>query len=332
MSSLTYRSNTGSPAGGCIEADRRASNGSRSAAAIEARGLTKRFGDVLAAENVTFTVQRGSVVAFLGPNGAGKTTTLRMLLGLITPSAGSATINGLPYQQLPSPQSAVGAVLDSAAAHPGRTARDHLRVHALAGGAPDPRIAEVLDLVELSEAAGRRVGGFSLGMRQRLGLATALLCDPEILILDEPGNGLDPEGLQWLRRFLKERASAGRTVLISSHILAEVAQTADSALILSHGRLVADAPLAELTRNAGHTIHVTTPRTADLAGALAPLGATVTPVADDRVEVTGISSEQLGTVAAQAQIPIFETTTQTPDLEQVFLRLTASDTGSEMNG
>ena len=138
MSSLTYRSNTGSPAGGCIEADRRASNGSRSAAAIEARGLTKRFGDVLAAENVTFTVQRGSVVAFLGPNGAGKTTTLRMLLGLITPSAGSATINGLPYQQLPSPQSAVGAVLDSAAAHPGRTARDHLRVHALAGGAPPP--------------------------------------------------------------------------------------------------------------------------------------------------------------------------------------------------
>jgi ABC-2 type transport system ATP-binding protein len=331
MSSLISRSNAGSPARARIEADRQASDSSRSAAAIEARGLTKRFGDVLAVENVTFTVQRGGVVGFLGPNGAGKTTTLRMLLGLITPSAGSATINGLPYQQLPSPQRAVGAVLDSAAAHPGRTARDHLRVHALAAGAPPSGVAEVLDLVELTEAAGRRVGGFSLGMRQRLGLATALLRDPEILILDEPGNGLDPEGLQWLRRFLKERASTGRTVLISSHILAEVAQTADSALILNHGRLVADAPLAELTAKASHTIQVRTPRTADLAGALTPLGATVTTLADDRVQVTGVSSEQLGTVAAQAQIPIFETSTQTPDLEQVFLRLTAAHTGLETN-
>ncbi|MGH2871021.1 MAG: ABC transporter ATP-binding protein [Solirubrobacteraceae bacterium] len=319
------------PASARAAAGQHPSNGSRSAAAIEARGLTKRFGDVLAVENVTFTVKRGSVVGFLGPNGAGKTTTLRMLLGLISPSAGSATINGRPYRQLPAPQRAVGAVLDSSSAHPGRTARNHLCVHALATGAPPSRVAEVLDLVELTEAAGRRVGGFSLGMRQRLGLATALLCDPEILILDEPGNGLDPEGLHWLRRFLRDRASAGRTVLISSHILAEVAQTADSALILNHGRLIADAPLAELTARAGHAIGVRTPRPGDLDAALTRLGAVVTILGDDRMQVTGISSEQLGTVAAQAQIPIFETTTQTPDLEQVFLRLTAPDAGSEVN-
>jgi ABC-2 type transport system ATP-binding protein len=219
----------------------------RSPAAIEARGLTKRFGELVAVDDVSFAIERGGIVGFLGPNGAGKTSTLRMLLGLITPSAGSATINGSPYRQLPSPPRVVGAVLDSGAAHPGRTALNHLRVHALATGAPASRVAAVLGLVELAEAADRRVGGFSLGMRQRLALATALLTDPEILVLDEPANGLDPEGVRWLRGLLRGLASEGRTVLVSSHGLAEVAQTADSVLIMDHGRLLAHASLAELT-------------------------------------------------------------------------------------
>jgi ABC-2 type transport system ATP-binding protein len=214
---------------------------------IEVSGLTKRFGPVLAVDQLSFTVERGSVVGFLGPNGAGKTTTLRMLLGLVRPDAGTATINGRVYQDLPEPLHQVGAVLEASSFHPGRTARNHLRVQALAGQADPSRIDDVLDLVGLSGAAGRRVGKFSLGMRQRLGLATALLTDPELLILDEPANGLDPEGVRWLRDLLHELAGEGTTVLVSSHILAEVAQTVDSVVILDHGRLVAQSTLTELT-------------------------------------------------------------------------------------
>jgi ABC-2 type transport system ATP-binding protein len=214
---------------------------------IEVRGLTKRFGPVLAVDQLSFTVERGSVVGFLGPNGAGKTTTLRMLLGLVRPDAGTATINGRVYQDLPEPLHQVGAVLEASSFHPGRTARNHLRVQALVGQADPSRIDDVLDLVGLSGAAGRRVGKFSLGMRQRLGLATALLTDPELLILDEPANGLDPEGVRWLRDLLHELAGEGTTVLVSSHILAEVAQTVDSVVILDHGRLVAQSTLTELT-------------------------------------------------------------------------------------
>jgi ABC-2 type transport system ATP-binding protein len=297
--------------------------GSRASAVIEARGLTKRFGELVAVDEVSFAIERGSIVGCLGPNGAGKTTTLRMLLGLIAPSEGTATINGRPYRQLPSPPQAVGAALDSTAAHPGRSARNHLRVQALATGAPASRVAEVLGLVELTEAADRRVGGFSLGMRQRLALATALLRDPGILILDEPANGLDPEGVRWLRDLLHDLASDGRTVLVSSHILAEVAQTAHSVLIMDHGRLITHAPLAELIAQATRSIQVRTPRADDLAAALTLVGATVRGLTGDRLEITGASNEQIGTIAAQAQIPIFETTTQTPDLEEVFLRLTA---------
>jgi ABC-2 type transport system ATP-binding protein len=220
-------------------------------ATIELDGLTKRFGELIAVDHVSFSVDQGTVTGFLGPNGAGKTTTLRMLLGLVSPSAGTAIINGYPYRELIEPRHVVGAMLESSGAYPGRTARDHLRIEALAGGAPRSRVDEVLNLAGLTAAADRRAGQFSLGMRQRLGLATALLCDPEILILDEPANGLDPEGVHWLRRLLRNLAAEGRTVLVSSHILAEVAQTVDSVVILDHGRLVTQAPLAELTAAGG---------------------------------------------------------------------------------
>jgi ABC-2 type transport system ATP-binding protein len=219
---------------------------------IEVRGLTKRFGPVLAVDQLSFAVERGAVTGFLGSNGAGKTTTLRMLLGLIRPDAGTATISGQAYRDLREPLHQVGAVLEASSFHPGRTARNHLRVQALAGQADPTRIDDVLDLVELGGAAGRRIGGFSLGMRQRLGLATALLTDPDLLILDEPANGLDPEGVRWLRDLLRGLAAEGSTVLVSSHILAEVAQTVDSVVILDHGRLVIQAPLAEVT--AGGTL------------------------------------------------------------------------------
>jgi ABC-2 type transport system ATP-binding protein len=214
---------------------------------IEAQALTKHFGGLTAVDGLSFTVDRGTITGFLGPNGAGKTTTLRMLLGLVTPSAGSTLINGRSYRDLPEPLHTVGAVLESSGAHPGRTARNHLRIHAMIGNAPPRRLPQVLEMTGLTEAADRRAGEFSLGMRQRLGLATALLCDPEILILDEPANGLDPEGVRWLRRLLRGLAAEGRTVLVSSHILAEVAQTVDNIIIVDHGRLVAQSTLAELT-------------------------------------------------------------------------------------
>jgi ABC-2 type transport system ATP-binding protein len=216
-------------------------------AIIEARGLTKQFGSVRAVDDLSFGVEPGSVTGFLGPNGAGKTTTLRMLLGLVAPDTGTATINGRPYAGLPEPLHQVGAVLEASGFHPGRTARSHLRIQALAAGVDASRVDDVLDLVQLAGAADRRVGGFSLGMRQRLGLATALLADPEILILDEPANGLDPEGVRWLRGLLRGFAAEGGTVLISSHMLAEAALTVDSVVIIDRGRLVTQAPLAELT-------------------------------------------------------------------------------------
>ena len=323
MSSRTIHSNAGSLASTQAGAGHNSSSeGSVSAAAIDARGLTKRFGEVLAVDDLSFEVSHGTVVGFLGPNGAGKTTTLRMLLGLVAPTAGVATINGRRYGQLPSPSHAVGAVLDTSGGHPGRSARNHLRVHALATGAPATRVGEVLELVELSQAADRRIGGLSLGMRQRLGLATALLCDPQILILDEPGNGLDPEGVRWLRGLLRGFAAEGRTVLVSSHILAEVALTADSVLIMSRGQLVAHATLDELIATAGQRVEVRSPRAEELAVALEDVGASVRRLGSERLEVKGATGEQIGTLAAERAIPIFETVTQAPDLEDVFLRLT----------
>ena len=216
-------------------------------AIIQAHGLTKHFGSVRAVDDLGFSVERGSVTGFLGPNGAGKTTTLRMLLGLVAPDSGTATIDGRAYADLPEPLHRVGAVLEASSLHPGRTARSHLRIQALAARADPSRIDDVLDLVQLTAAAGRRIGGFSLGMRQRLGLAIALLADPEILILDEPANGLDPEGVRWLRGLLRGFAAEGGTVLVSSHMLAETAQTVDSVVIIDRGHLVTQSPLASLT-------------------------------------------------------------------------------------
>ncbi len=299
-------------------------------AVIEVNGLTKRFAGLTAVDHVTFTVDRGRVVGFLGPNGAGKTTTLRMLLGLVTPTSGTATINGRRYDELTDPLHVVGAALESSLAYPGRSARNHLRIVALVGGAAAKRVDEVLDVVDLTGAADRRVGQFSLGMRQRLALATALVCEPEILILDEPANGLDPEGVHWLRILLRRLADEGRTVLISSHILAEVAQTVDSVVILDRGRLVTEATLADLTAEGGHVVRVRTPRATDLAQLLTGRGANVTVVAPDRVEITGATSEQIGTVAAEHAIPIFETSTETADLEDIFLRLTAGAERAEV--
>ena len=215
-------------------------------APIQIQGLVKRYGPVTAVDNLSFEVQPGTVTGFLGPNGAGKTTTLRMLLGLVAPDAASATINGRRYTELAEPLHQVGAVLE-ASFHPGRTARAQLRIQALSADVDPSRADDVLRLVGLADAADRRVGGFSLGMRQRLGLATALLADPGLLILDEPANGLDPEGIRWLRGLLRDFAAEGGTVLVSSHLLAEVAQTIDSAVIVHHGRLVAQASVAELT-------------------------------------------------------------------------------------
>jgi len=291
-------------------------------AVIELHDLTKRFGGVAAVDHLSFEVESGRVVGFLGPNGAGKTTTLRMLLGLAAPTAGSATINGRPYQQLIQPLHIVGAVLDASAAHPGRTARNHLRIQAMLGEVSPARIDEVLDLVDLTSAAGRRVGEFSLGMRQRLGLATALLTDPEILILDEPANGLDPEGVHWLRQLLRDLATEGRTVLVSSHVLGEVAHTVDSVVILDCGRLVTHSTLGELTAGASQVVRVRTPEADELRLALEAEGARVQPVASDRLEVSGASPEQIGNLAAERSIPIFESVTKSTDLEDIFLDLT----------
>src|SRR5579875_2667213 len=237
-------------------------------AVVKVESLTKRFGKVAAVSDLSFALEAGTITGFLGPNGAGKTTTLRMLLGLATATSGQALLFGRSYAQLEDPALRIGAVLEATDFHPGRSGRDHLRMLAAAVGLPDKRVTEVLDLVELRDAATRRVKGYSLGMRQRLGLAAALLGEPDLLILDEPANGLDPEGVRWLRDFLRSFASGGRTVLISSHILAEVAQTVERVLIISHGRLVAESSLSELTARVGGAIRVQSADPVKLAAAL----------------------------------------------------------------
>jgi ABC-2 type transport system ATP-binding protein len=296
---------------------------------IEVSGLTKRFGGLLAVDDLSFQVNRGTVVGFLGPNGAGKTTTLRMLLGLIRPTAGTATVNGRAYRALENPQRQVGAVLEASSFHPGRTARGHLRVQALATDVDGARIDEVLDLVDLAAAADRRVAEFSLGMRQRLALATTLLADPEILVLDEPANGLDPEGVRWLRDLVRSLANLGRTVLVSSHILAEVAQTVDSVVILNHGRLVTNGTLDHLTAGARHEVRVRTPNAQELRDVLDAAGIEARITDPDRVQVTNAASEQVGTLAARRGIPIFEITSNQVNLEDIFLELTGATVTQE---
>jgi ABC-2 type transport system ATP-binding protein len=291
-------------------------------AVITIEGLTKRFGEVLAVDRLSFEVDRGTVVGFLGPNGAGKTTTLRMLLGLVTPTAGSATIDGKPYRGLADPVRHVGAVLEASSFHPGRSARNHLRVVATAAGLPLTRADEVLAHVGLAEAARRRVGGFSLGMRQRLGLATALLGDPQVLILDEPANGLDPEGVHWLRGLLRQLADRGRTVLVSSHVLAEVAQTVDQVVIIARGRLVTQSSLAALTARTDQLVRVRTPQAATLRPLLAAQGIQADPDGADQLVATGATTEAVGRAAAAAGIVIYEMHAERSNLEDVFLQLT----------
>jgi ABC-2 type transport system ATP-binding protein len=291
-------------------------------AAISVQGLTKRFGDVLAVDRLGFEVGPGTVTGFLGPNGAGKTTTLRMLLGLVAPTSGTATIDGRPYRELADPLRRVGAVLEAGGFHPGRSARDHLRVLAMAAGLPAGRVGEVLEQVGLAAAGRRRVGGFSLGMRQRLGLAAALLGDPEVLVLDEPANGLDPEGVHWLRGLVRGLADQGRTVLVSSHLLAEVAQTIDRVVIIDRGRLVAQSTLADLTAGADRTVRVRTPQPEALRDLLVARGATVTLDGPDRLVAGGVTAEQVGQAAAAGGVVLHEMRFERSNLEDVFLELT----------
>jgi ABC-2 type transport system ATP-binding protein len=291
-------------------------------AVITVEGLTKRFGEVVAVDDLSFEVDQGTVVGFLGPNGAGKTTTLRTLLGLVTPTAGSARIDGKPYRELADPIRHVGAVLEASSFHPGRSARNHLRVVATAAGLPLARADEVLAEVGLTTAARRRVGGFSLGMRQRLGLATALLGDPQVLILDEPANGLDPEGVHWLRAVLRELADQGRTVLVSSHVLAEVAQTVDQVVIIAAGRLVTQSTLAALTARTDQLVRVRTPQAETLRSLLAAQGIQATPDGADQLLAAGTTSEAVGKAAAAAGIVIYEMGAERSNLEDVFLQLT----------
>jgi len=290
--------------------------------AVVAESLTKRFGSVLAVDDLSFTLEPGTITGFLGPNGAGKTTTLRMLLGLAAPTSGGSLVLGKPYAELECAALSVGAVLEATDFHPGRSGRDHLRTLGRAVGLPDSRADDVLQTVELQKAGRRRVKGYSLGMRQRLGLAGALLGDPELLILDEPANGLDPEGVRWLRDFLRAFASGGRTVLVSSHVLAEVAQTVDQVLIITHGRLVVESSLPQLTSRVGATVRVRTPQPGQLQEALRRerLDATCD---HQTLLVRGVDTDRVGEIAFAAGVAIHELLTEGSSLEEIFLELTS---------
>jgi ABC-2 type transport system ATP-binding protein len=287
--------------------------------AIEGAGLTKHYGSVIAVDDLSFSVREAAVTGFLGPNGAGKTTTLRMILSLARPTAGHATVMGRPYTELEQPAHTVGANLEVAGAHPGRSGRDHLRALAAMARLPRSRVDEVLRLVDLQAAAGRRAGKYSLGMRQRLGLAATLLGDPQVLILDEPANGLDPQGIRWLRDFLRGMAAEGRTVLVSSHVLAEVAQTVDDVVVIHRGRLVEQGPVARLTAG-GHVI-VRSPRPDELRAALERAGLSVT-VDGPVLAVDAGDPARVGDLAFEAGVPLHELTTRATSLEEAFLELT----------
>jgi ABC-2 type transport system ATP-binding protein len=295
--------------------------------AIEVAGLTKRFGQTLAVDDLSFTVEPGRIVGFLGPNGAGKTTTLRIVLGLVNPTSGHATVEGKSYDALDDPVHTVGALLDGGMLHPGRSGRNHLRSLARASGVGDARVDELLELVALTGAANRRAGGYSLGMRQRLGLAAALLGDPRVLVLDEPANGLDPQGIRWLRDFLRTLAGEGRAILVSSHVLAEVSQTADEVVVINHGRSVAQAPLAELTARAGGGMRVAGPDASRLGELLRADGAEVSGDGDRAIVVRGRSGEEIGRVIASGGIVISELAPVGSSLEEIFFELTGAEGG-----
>lgn len=302
---------------------RRDSDGQR----IVVADLTKVFGGrIRAVDGLSFTVEPGSVTAFLGPNGAGKTTTLRMLLGLVRPTSGIATIGGRPYHDIPDPTRMVGAGLEAAGFHPARTGRNHLRILCRAAGLPERRADEVLHLVGLHDAARRKVRSYSLGMRQRLGLATALLGDPRVLILDEPANGLDPDGIRWQRGFFRHLADQGRTVLISSHQLNEVQEIADRVVILNRGRLVRSGSIDELTAGTG-TVLVRTPAADRLAAALAEAGAHAQRVDPVTLRIAGAPLAQVGHIAFAAGVELHELSEQRYGLEELFFALTGGPPG-----
>jgi ABC-2 type transport system ATP-binding protein len=291
---------------------------------IEVENLSKRFGKTQAVAGLSFRVEPGTITGFLGPNGAGKSTTLRSVLGLVHPDAGGAVVLGVPYRQLDRPLHRVGAVLEASEVHPGRTGRNHLGVLATAAGLPLSRVDEVLSLVELTAGAKRRVKGYSLGMRQRLGLAAAMLGDPEVLVLDEPANGLDPAGIRWLRDLLRALAAEGRTILVSSHVLAEVAQTVDRVVIIHRGRLIQQASIAEVLAGAQGATRVRTPDAARLRKLLVAEGVEVNEA--DRVLLVDMPPERVGEIAAQHGVVLHELTVERATLEEVFLELTGGET------
>ena len=296
-------------------------------AKIEIRGLTKRFGSFVAVDDLSFDVEPGRITGFLGPNGAGKTTTLRMLLGLVHSTSGTATINGQRYVDLPAPQSTVGAALEATNFHPGRSGRDHLRVLADAGSIPHTRVDELLELTGIPAAARKRAGEYSMGMRQRLGLAAALLGDPQVLVLDEPSNGLDPEGIRWLRGFLRHLSHEGKTILVSSHLLQEVEQTVDEVVIIANGRLVRAGAMSELHGTPGAVI-----RTSDrerLAGALRVADVTSAPGDDDTLVADTTDLRLVGDVALRAGLPIYGLEPKRADLEALFFELTEGTNRNE---
>jgi ABC-2 type transport system ATP-binding protein len=289
---------------------------------IELQGLTKRYGPTLAVDNLSFTVRPGRVTGFLGPNGAGKSTSMRMVLGLDPPTAGQALVDGRPYRELREPLRVVGALLDAKAAHPHRSARNHLLALAASNGIARARVDEVLGVVGLEQVAGRRVGGFSLGMSQRLGIAAALLGDPGTLMFDEPVNGLDPDGIRWVRQFIRHLAAEGRTVLVSSHLMSEMEDTADHLVVIGRGRLVADAPIGEVIAGSSHTVvRVRTPAAGELVRLLAPIAGSVHQEPGDRLLVSGLGTEEIGNVAYTAGIRLHELALQSASLEEAYLEL-----------
>ncbi|MHA6801655.1 ABC transporter ATP-binding protein [Bounagaea algeriensis] len=291
---------------------------------IEANGLTKRYGDKTVVRDLSFTVRPGKVTGFLGPNGAGKSTTMRMILGLDRPTAGDVRVGGEHYRDLKRPLRTIGALLDAKWVHPNRSARTHLRWLARSNEIPRSRVETVLDQVGLSEVADRRAGGFSLGMSQRLGIAGALLGDPGILMFDEPVNGLDPEGIHWIRRFMQGLAAEGRTVLVSSHLLSEMAQTAEELVVIGRGELLAQCPTEEFVHRAGaQSVVVRSPQIDRLAAALATAGVTAQRNDDDALEVHGASTDQVGEIAAQQSCVVHELATRSGSLEDAFMRMTS---------
>jgi ABC-2 type transport system ATP-binding protein len=290
---------------------------------IEAHGLTKRYGERTAVSDLSFTVRPGAVTGFLGPNGAGKSTTMRMILGLDSPTSGAVAVNGKRYADHPAPLHEVGAMLEARAIHTGRSAYNHLLALAATTGIPRRRVDEVVDIVGLREVARKRVGGFSLGMGQRLGIASALLGDPATLVLDEPVNGLDPEGILWIRNLLKDLAAEGRTVLLSSHLMSEMALTAEHLIVIGRGRLIADTSVEEFVRDAaGGSVRVRTDDADGLMRLLAGPDVAVATLGGGVLEVTGLSSDRIGRIAADHAIALAELTPQQASLEEAFMELT----------